>query len=124
MRSLETGDDIVCNISYGVDQRLLERVMRFLGMSHAAFRTHSLRRGGATALSMSGLTLAEVMVAGRWASERSAKLYVQKGEVLLLRLRNAAAPASQRRIQMLARVGPFLFDSQWLKALLPELPAG
>ena len=48
------------------------------------FQSHSLRRGGATALIIAGVSFPDVACLGRWGSERNAKIYLRKAEALLL----------------------------------------
>ena len=84
---------------------MLQASMNSLGFDKVRFTTHSLRRGGATALAMAGWPLSSIMDAGRWASERSAKLYIMKGEVLVVRMRQALTPNQQARISRLATCG-------------------
>ena len=54
-----------------------------LGLS-ALYVPHSLRHGGATWLCARGYSVEEVMRRGRWASTRSARIYIQSGEAALL----------------------------------------
>ena len=51
------------------------------------FRTHSLRRGGATTLMMRGFPMLDIMHFGRWASEKSCRLYLKTGSIIILRAR-------------------------------------
>ena len=80
-----------------------------LGLSVEGFTTHSFRRGGASALSLAGMPLNDVMLFGRWLSERSATLYIKKGEVLVLRLEASPSPDQLRRISWLASLGEQVF---------------
>ena len=45
---------------------------------------HSLRHGGATSLQVRGMSIADIILRGRWVSTKSATLYVQSGRALLL----------------------------------------
>ena len=99
-----------CATSYVKVQNAIERAAATLGLQHIPFRTHSFRRGAATALAMEGMPIADIMVLGRWASERSAKIYIQKGEVLLLRCLADMSEEQQQRIRFLVRLGPSVFD--------------
>ena len=50
------------------------------GYDTAMYATHSLRRGGASAMLLSGaMTLPEVKTFGRWKGETSCRLYVEEG---------------------------------------------
>ena len=76
-----------------------------MGFEDTAFRTHSCRRGGATALALARLSLQEIMMQGRWTSESSCKEYIKKGEVLLVRFLAGIPPVMMRRIELLANLG-------------------
>ena len=52
-----------------------------------SFVPHSLRHGGATRLHLAGVTLEDIMLRGRWAASKSARIYIQTGKALLLDLR-------------------------------------
>jgi site-specific recombinase XerD len=54
-----------------------------LGLSEA-YVPHSLRHGGATHDFMRGVPLEEILHLGRWASIKTARIYVQQGRALLL----------------------------------------
>ena len=77
---------------------------RALGLAAEAFRTHSLRRGAASTLALAGVPFADVMLRGGWASERSCRLYVRQGEVLLTRWRQQLPLGAWQRISQLARL--------------------
>ena len=81
-----------------------------LGLEHVQFRSHSLRRGGATQLALDNWSFTDIMAAGRWASERSCRLYVMKGEVMVLSLRRSLAQEKWGRIVRLAETAPFFLD--------------
>lgn len=51
---------------------------------------HSLRHGGATRLHMAGCKLEDILMRGRWESNKSARRYVQAGRAILL---SVAVPA-------------------------------
>eukprot|EP00974_Lingulodinium_polyedra_P069368 6717226-Lingulodinium_polyedra.AAC.1 len=59
--------------------------MQQLGFAELHVTTHSLRRGGATHLLMLGADLGSIMLRGRWASERSAREYLRRGQLAVLR---------------------------------------
>ena len=70
----------------------------FRGLPTARFRTHSLRRGGATALLTACGPAETVTIVGRWASLQSAKIYLKLG--LALRA-NVEAQTSERTKQLI-----------------------
>ena len=101
---------LVAASTYSRFARRLEAAVSMLGFEKGTFRTHSLRRGGATALALAGLSMKDLMLAGRWASERSARLYIMRGEVTLLRMRSRVSGRQWDRIQVLARIGSRVFE--------------
>ena len=56
--------------------------------THTHTHAHSLRRSGASELSRLGVPLPDLLLYGRWLSERSAREYIRRGEVAVLRIRN------------------------------------
>ena len=99
-----------CDSNYNRFAARLERTQVALGFEAKTFRSHSLRRGGATQLAMNGWGLKDLMLAGRWNSERSCRLYVMKGEVSVLRLRQNLDSAIVERLELLAALGPQIFE--------------
>ena len=95
-------------LSYTTFARWFKVGLDRIGIPAGNYRSHSFRRGGATALSLKGLSLHRIMEFGRWASESSCKLYLRKGEVLLLRFQKAVPKRVLDKIQewssMLANV--------------------
>ena len=114
-------DELVCRTSYARLARVIQQAAAVLGLGQIPYRTHSFRRGGATALSMAGMSFAEVMMFGRWHSERSARLYIKKAEVLVLRTRAQLSANEAAKIKRLASLGPRLFA---LDRLSREVPGG
>ena len=55
-----------------------------LGLAHCGYVWHSLRHGGATDACLGHMPFYDIMLRGRWQSERSARLYCQTGRALLL----------------------------------------
>eukprot|EP00974_Lingulodinium_polyedra_P114873 11124913-Lingulodinium_polyedra.AAC.1 len=96
-------------LSYNGFRLWLQRGAAGLGFHADTFRTHSLRRGGATALALNGMTFADIMLAGRWSSERSCRLYVMKGEIMALRVREAIEQGRWDQIVAIAAIGEHVF---------------
>ena len=67
--------------------------------------THSLRRGGATEMLIQQYSLETIMEFGRWASVSSARLYLRRGEVALLRCRGDFTDEVVARLAALSAVG-------------------
>ena len=73
----------IVSLSYLAITKRLAIMSSFFQYS-VTFRSHSLRRGGATALLNHGFPFNDIALYGRWSSERSAKLYLRKAETLLI----------------------------------------
>ena len=103
-------DERFVPVSYNTVSRWISRASVALGFPADTWRSHSMRRGAATTLSLRGLSIPQVMEAGRWLSERSARLYIHKGSVALLRLKSRLTDNQWAQILRLACLGEFLFD--------------
>lgn len=101
--------DKLCSSTYSKFNRRLQKCMSALGFQPNTFRSHSLRRGGATHLALSGWGLKDLMLAGRWATERSCRLYIMKGEVAVLKMRQRMNDHAWQRLTTLASVGSRVF---------------
>lgn len=55
-----------------------------LGISHVGYVPHSLRHGGATHDHLCDMPIEDIMLHGRWSSNKSARMYIQTGRSLLL----------------------------------------
>ena len=78
-------DERVFEVSYNTVQRWFRRAAEHLGFGALDLSTHSLRRGGATSLLRAGVPFTDIMIFGRWRSDRSAREYLRQGEVALIR---------------------------------------
>ena len=56
---------------------VLKRHAKALGLDSRFISAHSLRVGAATALASAGLSLCDLLLAGRWVSEQSALVYLR-----------------------------------------------
>lgn len=74
--------------SYSQFARHFGIAVRLLRLPGSSWRSHSLRRGGATALMERGWTFEGVRIFGRWASESSAREYIRLAQTALSRLHN------------------------------------
>ena len=50
----------------------------------------------------------DIMVAGRWAGERSCKLYIQKGEIAIIRMRSQLSQEQWIFVERLAPMAEFI----------------
>jgi integrase len=64
---------------------MFKRVCAELGLP-LSFVPHSLRHGGGTFLFLMGMPIDNIMIRGRWAEKKSARIYNQSGRALLLSL--------------------------------------
>lgn len=97
----------LCDVSYGVVGQWLRRATAVLGYGSVAFRSHSLRRGGAIQLFIDGMEASRIMLYGCWQQERPCRMYIRSGEAELMALDNAVTPALRSRIYSLACLTPF-----------------
>lgn len=103
-------DELVLPISYGTALRWVKRIAELLGAGSLQLTTHSLRRSGASELSKRGMPLADILLYGRWLSERSAREYIRRGEVAVVRARTMLAGMSWERIDRWSK----LCDHCWV----------
>ena len=78
----------VFSISYASVLRWIKKLAALLGAESLQLTTHSLRRSGASELSRQGVPLADILLYGRWLRERSAREYIRRGEVAVLRAKS------------------------------------
>ena len=95
--------------SYATFCKWWERGLTHLGFPARMFRSHSLRRGGATALALSGWSIAQICMAGRWMHEATARLYIMRGEVVLLRARRSILEEEWNKLVQLASLLTVVF---------------
>ena len=76
----------VCNLTYNALRERFLRVMQALGLPIGVWRTHSLRRGGATHELQVTQSPEHVCILGRWRSIQSTRTYLKVGEALLAQL--------------------------------------
>lgn len=69
-------DGRLCNFSYATFRTRLQKACQELGLTDLAFTPHSMRAGGATQLLMEGFACEKIQAAGRWASPKSCKIYL------------------------------------------------
>jgi integrase len=87
------GSDPFIGCSYNAMQRWLRKAAAAppaLSMAHVPWSTHSMRRGGATAMYIAHVPLRDIMLFGRWLAERSCREYLRKGEVAVMSLESGA----------------------------------
>ena len=100
----------VVGCSYGTFLRWLRRAAEGLGWGAIQWSSHSLRRGGASELAMTGLPIADLLEFGRWLSMRSAREYIRRGELGLHAARRDVSASARERVYALASIGPTIWD--------------
>ena len=105
------GPSAFCKTSYAQVRYWMRRLLPTLGFAADAFKSHSCRRGGASALSLQGVALKDVMLAGRWSSETSCRLYLRKAEVSLTRFMHGIDDHRWQLICSIARIGSRILDT-------------
>ena len=103
-------DDRLFPASYSQIYYWLGKICAFLGVSHWGMKSHSFRRGGASSLLAKRWAMENILVQGRWASISSAREYLKKGEVALLRLRAADEKEVWRTLALWTALGPSVFE--------------
>ena len=105
-----SGTQLLCQVSYTRVRVWITRATAMLGFADIPFRSHSLRRGGATALFMQRFPLDNIMVYGRWASQSSCRMYLHTGEVAVIRLMRS--PRKWDRVLALSRLACTLLSPE------------
>ena len=85
-------------LSYSSVLRWVKKLSSIFGPDGVMLTTHSFRRSGASELARQGLPLADILLYGRWLRERSAREYIRRGEVAVLRARNLMQPSQHARL--------------------------
>lgn len=94
--------ELAAPLSYERFARCLKKVVKLLRLPGDSWRSHSLRRGGATALMEHGWSFDNVRQYGRWSSESSAREYVRLGQVALSRLNRCLGEERWHMFRVLA----------------------
>ena len=100
----------VCDASYSKFRYWLPRLCKALHVADLDLTSHSFRRGGASTLLHQGMPVADIAVHGRWASERSCREYLRRGEVFMLRLQSQFSKAVWSNIVLLSKSMQILLE--------------
>ncbi|CAL1133794.1 unnamed protein product [Cladocopium goreaui] len=98
-------DAKIIEVSYSSALRWIRKLSALLGADDLQLTTHSFRRSGASELARQGVSLQDILLYGRWLSERAARDYIRKGEVAIFRARQMLNPQASQRIQSWAKLG-------------------
>jgi integrase len=82
-RGLTAGESVF-GLSPNAYRSVLAQACVGLGVSHVGYTPHCLRHGGATHDFVRGVPLEEILLVGRWESNKSARTYVKQGVGLML----------------------------------------
>lgn len=93
-----SSDAALFELSYGSVLRWVKRLADLLGAGSLQLTTHTCRRSGASELSRQGMPLQDILLYGRWLSERAARDYIRKGEVAIYRAKGMISDANWQRI--------------------------
>ena len=96
--------DRVFDLSYSSALRWVKRLAMLLGCSQLGLTTHTFRRSGASELVRQGVPLADILLYGRWSTERSAREYIRQGEVGIVRARQQMQPDVDDRVHRWAAI--------------------
>lgn len=72
-------------LSYALLMAVFKTSLEHFHLHNTGYTLHSLRHGGATFDWLNGNRLEDVMLKGRWSSEKSCKHYLNAGKALLVR---------------------------------------
>ena len=95
----------VFTVSYSSVLRWVKKLSGLIGGPDVLLTTHSFRRSGASELARQGIPLADILLFGRWLRERSAREYIRRGEVAVLRAKNSFDVRQQARLQRWSAIG-------------------
>lgn len=76
-------DERIFPFSPGQFNRSLHSVASLLRVDHIPYVAHSFRHGGATSALLSGSTIEQIVLRGRWRRLESARRYIQTGPALM-----------------------------------------
>ena len=116
-------EDLVFSMSYSSVLRWVKKLSLLLAGEELRLTTHSFRRSGASELSRQGVPIADICLFGRWLSDRSAREYIRKGEVAVLRSRTGVAAQYRDNWSKWASLIPHVWSlhKQLQQAGLPPL---
>lgn len=116
-------DELLFSISYSSMLRWVKRLAFLLGAESLQLTTHTFRRSGASELSRQGMPLSEILLYGRWLSERAARDYIRKGEVAIWRSKGLLANNDWKRVEQWGQLAPRawpLYDGVLAVKLQPQ----
>ena len=97
-------DERVCGVSYSRVSYWLRKGAAALQLGEGRWTSHGFRRGSASTMFGMGMAMQDVMQKGRWQSERSAREYIRRGDVNIMKHRLSLHPAQWQRVTQLAQL--------------------
>ena len=88
VRTSKKSNDRWLSVSYTTFNKWVKLLPNLLGFDSLKLTTHSLRRSGASALLATGLPFSDVLLFGRWHTERAAREYIRRGEVAITKAKS------------------------------------
>ena len=122
-KGLRASSDRLFSMSYSSVLRWVKKLANLLGADSIALTTHSFRRSGASELARRGIPFTDIMLFGRWLSDRSAREYIRKGEVAILRTQQLLGPGPLLLWSKWCRLLPYVWQLQKMLSSLPDPPA-
>ena len=114
-KSTQKPDAFLVQVSATAFRQWFVRALSATDLQNASYKPYSLRRGGATQVFIETQSYAAVCQRGRWASERTTRVYIQDSVALLTE--NSFSPNAKQR-------GYQQFWHQTLSRLEPSRKAG
>lgn len=103
LRFPRRADEAFFPVSYSSALRWVRKLSILLDPVSPPLSTHTFRRSGASELARLGTPLADILLFGRWNTERSAREYIRKGEVAIYRYRQAMDGRTMQRVDAWAQ---------------------
>lgn len=85
VNSLKPNSTTLFRFSYARLSAVFQDALSHFSLTRHGYRLHSLRHGGATFEWLHKTPLEDVMMKGRWESDKSCKRYLNAGKALLVR---------------------------------------
>ena len=104
-KSVTAPDALLIDMSASVFRQWFARGLQATGLDATPYKPYSLRRGGATQVFLETRSYSFVCQRGRWASERTCRIYIQDSVALLTELSSNLTPAQRE------------FDTLWKNML-------
>lgn len=115
--------DRVFQMSYSSVLRWVKKLACLLDAQEIALTTHSFRRSGASELARRGIPFSDIVLYGRWLSDRSAREYIRKGEVAILRTHELLGSGPILLWRRWCRLLPHVWSLQTQLSSLPSCPS-